>query len=203
MRGGEPHVVLVGMMGAGKTTTGTALAAALGRPFVDSDAALTERTGATGATLASRQDVAALHDLEAELLVEALADPRPAVAAAAASVVESHACRAALRDAFVVWLQVPTSDLQHRAARGDHRRPLSAPAAAELLERRSAPTKGDRPSQMARAVGIQHSRPCSRPRCAPGGGTGWVGVTSSHRLSRVGDEVGLARAPGSDPDAQS
>jgi shikimate kinase len=136
MSGGEPHVVLVGMMGAGKTTTGTALAAALGRPFVDSDVALTERTGTTGATLASRQDVAALHDLEAELLVGALADPRPAVVAAAASVVESPACRAALRDAFVVWLQVPASDLQHRAACGDHRRPLSAPAGEELLERR-------------------------------------------------------------------
>jgi shikimate kinase len=31
------HVVLVGMMGAGKTTVGRALAAHLQRPFVDSD----------------------------------------------------------------------------------------------------------------------------------------------------------------------
>jgi shikimate kinase len=42
---GVRNIVLVGPMGAGKTSTGRALAARLGRPFVDLDAVIEEREG--------------------------------------------------------------------------------------------------------------------------------------------------------------
>ncbi len=41
------HVVLVGLMGSGKTTVGRLLAARLGRPLVDSDAVIEGTTGRT------------------------------------------------------------------------------------------------------------------------------------------------------------
>jgi shikimate kinase len=41
------HIWLVGMMGSGKTTVGVLVAQILGRPFVDTDDAVMERTGRT------------------------------------------------------------------------------------------------------------------------------------------------------------
>ena len=46
-RAGHAHVVLVGMMGSGKTSVGRRLAARLGLPFVDSDRQVEARTGRT------------------------------------------------------------------------------------------------------------------------------------------------------------
>ena len=45
------HIFLVGMMGAGKTTLGRALAQRLGREFVDTDRLLVERTGVPVGTI--------------------------------------------------------------------------------------------------------------------------------------------------------
>jgi len=42
-----PHLVLIGMMGAGKTTVGRRVAALLGRPLLDSDQMIESRTGRT------------------------------------------------------------------------------------------------------------------------------------------------------------
>src|SRR6185369_2285592 len=45
------NIFLVGMMGAGKTTLGKALARRLGREFVDTDKVLVERTGVSVSTI--------------------------------------------------------------------------------------------------------------------------------------------------------
>lgn len=134
---GTGHLVLVGMMGAGKTTTGQELAARLGWRFVDSDADVEARSGGTAARLAASEGVDALHGLESRVVLEALASDPPAVVAAAASVVDSEACRRALaRAALVVWLDVPAGDLWERTATGAHRRPMGRSAAEVVLARR-------------------------------------------------------------------
>ena len=43
----RPHLILVGLPGSGKSTVGTLLADALGRPFLDFDAEITRREGMT------------------------------------------------------------------------------------------------------------------------------------------------------------
>jgi shikimate kinase len=107
--------VLVGAMGAGKTTIGAPLAAALDRPFVDNDEQLQARTGTTAAELAARSGIDALHAAEAEALISALAAPVPAVIAAAASTITDAAVRRALeRDAFVVWVHASPGTLAAR-----------------------------------------------------------------------------------------
>lgn len=114
------HVVLVGLMGSGKTTVGAALAGALGRPHRDSDADLGRMTGRTAREIAGEDGIDRLHELELGVLLDALESETPSVISAAASVIDHPAGRAALRgpDIHVVWLRARPEVLARRAADG-------------------------------------------------------------------------------------
>lgn len=119
--GPDRPVVVVGLMGSGKTSVATRVAEALRRPLRDSDHDLQTWYGQDAATHAERYGAELLHHREAEQLCEALAQHPPPVIAAAASVVEDPACRQALAGAFVVWLDAPPPVLAHRMRDGGHR----------------------------------------------------------------------------------
>lgn len=114
-------IVLVGLMGSGKTTVGRLLGAALDRPFRDGDALLEARYGQSAAEQAATFGADVLHDREASVVREAVADPDAPVIAAAASVVEYPDVRAALQPAYVVWLDAPSRVLADRMRDGAHR----------------------------------------------------------------------------------
>lgn len=131
------HLVIVGPMAAGKTTLGRALADALDRRHVDSDDDIVERTGGTGRELAAGDGVAALHALEAEVLLDRLAErDEDLVVGAAASTIESEACRDALGACVVVWLDLDAETSVARAVANDHRRAVSVDDAVALDIRR-------------------------------------------------------------------
>ena len=132
------HIVLVGLMGSGKTTVGAALAAALGVPHRDSDADIERDTGLTGRQRAARDGIDALHVLEARHLLDSLAEPGTSVISPAASVLDQPECRSALRDPrhLVVWLAASPADLAARLRPDDHR-PAIDPDMAEVLERQA------------------------------------------------------------------
>jgi 5-deoxy-5-amino-3-dehydroquinate synthase len=117
------HVVLVGMMGAGKTTVGRRLAALLGRRLVDSDELIEARTGRTVREIFETDGEPAFRELETAALVEALATPEPLVIAAAGGVLLRPENRDALQrsGAQVVWLRADPAVLARRATRGTHR----------------------------------------------------------------------------------
>ena len=117
------HVVLVGLMGSGKTTVGRALAAALGLPFSDSDASIERERGSTVQELADELGVEEMHELEARHLLRALGAPEPSVIAAAASTIDDPACRAALAAPGVrtIWLKAAPDVLAGRFDRQRHR----------------------------------------------------------------------------------
>lgn len=119
--GGASAVVLVGLMGSGKSTVGRLVAEELGRPMRDSDEELEATYGLSAAEQVAQHGADLLHQREARQLRQALADPRAPVVAAAASVVEDPACRAALAGAFVVWLDAPAAVLADRMRDGAHR----------------------------------------------------------------------------------
>jgi shikimate kinase len=129
------HVVLVGLMGSGKTTVGRLVALRLGWPLIDNDAELGRRIGMTARELTARDGLEALHRAEAETLTAMLDQSAPAVIGAAASVVESPTMRDLLERHFVVWLDADPEVLAARAATGAHRPHLPA---AELQAARSA-----------------------------------------------------------------
>lgn len=133
----DRHVVIVGMMAAGKTTLGRSLAGRLAVPYVDSDDAIVARFGKSGRELAASRGVAWLHRLEAEILAEQLADPAPSVISAAASTVDSPECVEMLKGRLhVCWVDVPVSAIAARAGIGDHRRPMDTAELHNRWERR-------------------------------------------------------------------
>ncbi len=132
------HIVLVGLMGSGKTTVGAALAAALGLAHRDSDIDIERETGMTGREHAARDGIDALHALEAGHLLDALAQPGTSVISAAASILDDPDSRVALRDPshLVVWLDASPAALAARMKRGDHRPDLGSDM-ADVLERQA------------------------------------------------------------------
>jgi shikimate kinase len=117
------HLVLVGLMGSGKTTVSRVIAARLQRRVVDSDAIIESQTGRTVREIFEVDGEAAFRALETDALVEALASDEPLVIAAAGGVVLSAANRAALHDAHakVVWLCADPATLVERVKSGAHR----------------------------------------------------------------------------------
>jgi shikimate kinase len=135
------HLVLVGPMGAGKTTIGTLLSAATGLPLIDNDRVLTTTEGEDAADIARERGVDSLHDRECRQLLTALAAPEPSVVGAAASTVEIPSCRAALGGHFVAWLRAAPEESAARLDERAHRRDLGPDPVAALraLARRRDP----------------------------------------------------------------
>jgi shikimate kinase len=117
------HLVLVGMMGTGKTTVGKIVAERLGRPFFDSDELIASRTGQTVREIFLDAGEAAFRAQETQALRDALASRAPAVIAAAGGVVLSEANREALRSAgaVIVWLKADPLLLVDRVTSAGHR----------------------------------------------------------------------------------
>lgn len=117
------HVVLVGLMGAGKTTAGRRAAKELGRSFVDADEAFIARFGRTIAEVVAADGEAAFRDLEATLLDELLAVASPLVVATGGGVVvrPENRQRLAGDEAFVVYLHAEPAFLASRTSAKPHR----------------------------------------------------------------------------------
>ena len=71
---GVAHVVMVGLMGSGKSTVGHLIADRLGRPFRDSDAEIEANTGRTVREIRDVESTDAMHDIEAAQLLDVVAE---------------------------------------------------------------------------------------------------------------------------------
>lgn len=133
------HIVLIGLMGSGKTSVGKRVARRLGLSLVDGDEVLAERNGdRTAAEIADAEGIDELHRMEEAIALEALAHPSPAVIGPASSVCESAAVRQALADHVVVWLHASPEVLAEKAVRKHHRPLLDTGDPVELFRHQVA-----------------------------------------------------------------
>lgn len=116
-------VVLVGMMGAGKTAIGTALSARLGVPFEDSDAEIEAASSLAITEIFERYGEAFFRDKEAQVIARLLEGP-PCVLSTGGGAWIAPATRALLSArAAVVWLKADL-DLLWARVRDKDTRPL-------------------------------------------------------------------------------
>ncbi|MDO8391964.1 MAG: shikimate kinase [Actinomycetota bacterium] len=132
----DQHVVLVGMMGVGKTTIARVLSVRLSRDVWDSDQVIEHRSGRTVRSIFAEDGEPAFRALESEVLLQALASPIPLVIATGGGVVLAEANRRALCEsgARIVWLCADPATLVDRVKSGGHR-PLLDHDPAGTLQR--------------------------------------------------------------------
>ena len=114
-------VVLVGLMGVGKSTVGRRLAKRLGLPFVDSDSAIEDAAGYTAAEVFERYGEQDFRDGERRLVARLIDGEIRVIATGGGAYVDART-RQLLNDrAITVWLDAPVDILAERTARRNTR----------------------------------------------------------------------------------
>lgn len=115
--------MLIGLMGSGKTTIGRVLARRLGRPFLDVDYEIIRRTGVSIPTIFDLEGEEGFRRWESATIASICAEDGQVVATGGGAVMDA-ANRSALRNnGWIVYLDVPVSQL-HDRTRNDVNRPL-------------------------------------------------------------------------------
>jgi shikimate kinase len=138
----DRSIVLVGLMGAGKSTIGRRLAARLGLPFVDSDQEIESAAGLRVAEIFERYGEQYFRDGERRVIAR-LIEGTPKVIATGGGAFMTEETRALiLTRATAIWLDADLDVLVQRVGRRPGERPLlrdrdPREALAELAERRN------------------------------------------------------------------
>lgn len=133
-------VVLVGMMGSGKTTIGRRLAAKLDLPFVDADAEIERAAGLPIAEIFARYGEEHFRDGERRVIERLLNGGPSVLATGGGAFIHPDTRSTILENATAVWLDVSVSTLVERTSRRNTRPLLltgdPAKTLAQLLEQR-------------------------------------------------------------------
>src|ERR1700722_8914756 len=125
---GGRSIVLVGMMGAGKSTIGRRLSIRLGLPFLDADTEIEAAAGMSIPDIFESRGEADFRDGEVRVIARLL-DSGPAVIATGGGAVMRQETRDRIRDKAVsIWLKVDTDAIMRRVKRRSDR-PLLQTAA--------------------------------------------------------------------------
>lgn len=131
----EKPVVLVGLMGAGKTTIGKRLAAVLELPFIDSDNEIVEAAGCSISDIFEIYGESVFRDLELRVMTRLLSGA-PAVIATGGGAYINPAIRQAVKEkGLSIWLKAELDVLVERVSRKDSRPLLKTGDKKEILSR--------------------------------------------------------------------
>ena len=128
-------LVLVGLMGAGKSTIGKRLSSALKIPFIDADQEIASAAGCSISDLFEIYGETIFRDLEQRVMLRLLSD-KPCVIATGGGAFMNQAVRATIREkAISVWLKAEIDVLLERVSRRDTRPLLKSGDRRAILSR--------------------------------------------------------------------
>ncbi|MGN6156061.1 MAG: shikimate kinase [Sphingomicrobium sp.] len=129
-------IVLVGLMGAGKSTVGRRLARRLGLPFIDSDEAIEDAAGFSAGELFERYGDADFRDGERRLVARLVDEGAIRVIATGGGAYVNPSTRKLLNErAITIWLDAPIDILAERTGRRNTRPLLRDGSRASTLKR--------------------------------------------------------------------
>lgn len=138
---GRRSIVLVGMMGVGKSSIGRRLAVRLGIPFVDADIEIEKAAGMSISDIFARHGEADFRSGEARVIARLL-DIGPQVLAAGGGAFMNEGTRAAIKiKGISIWLSAELDVLMRRILKRKNERPMlqtenPAETLRQLLEAR-------------------------------------------------------------------
>lgn len=130
-------VVLVGLMGVGKSTVGRRLARRLGLPFVDSDAEIEDASGFTAGEMFERFGEQDFRDGERRLVARLVSGEVRVIATGGGVFVDPRTRQLLNERAITIWLDAPVEVLAERTGRRDTRPLLRNSDPKATLERLS------------------------------------------------------------------
>jgi shikimate kinase len=128
-------IVLVGLMGVGKSTVGRRLAKRLGLSFVDSDAAIEDAAGLSPAEVFEKYGEHDFRDGERRLVARLIEGDVRVIATGGGAYVDARTRELLNSRAITVWLDAPVEILTERTSRRDTRVQLRKGDPKETLER--------------------------------------------------------------------
>lgn len=134
----EVPIVLVGLMGVGKSTVGRRLARRLGLPFVDSDEEIERAAIHSIPEIFDRFGEASFRDGERRVLRRLIDGGPKVVATGGGAFMDSETRALILRRCLAVWLDADIEVLAKRVARRGHRPLLAGKDAGSFLRELAA-----------------------------------------------------------------
>jgi shikimate kinase len=131
----DRSVVLVGLMGAGKSCVGRKLGARLGRPFVDADVEIEAAAGCTINEIFERLGEAAFRDGERRVMARLLDGPPAIIASGGGAFIEAETRALIIDKGISIWLRADLDVLVKRTAGRTHRPILNMGEPREVLRK--------------------------------------------------------------------
>jgi len=128
-------IVLVGLMGAGKSCVGRRLATRIGRPFIDADAEIEQAAGCTIAEIFDKMGEAGFREGERRVMARLLEGPPSVLASGGGAFIDPDTRRLIASKGISVWLRAELDVLVKRTAGRDHRPLLKTGDPREALSR--------------------------------------------------------------------
>jgi len=129
----DRSIVLVGLMGVGKTTIGRRLSTRLGLPFVDADAEIESAAGQTISEIFERFGEAHFRDGERRVIARLIEGPPKVLATGGGAFVHDETRALILDKAIAVWLDADIATLVERVGRRSNRPLLAGRDAKTVL----------------------------------------------------------------------
>ena len=117
----DKPIVLVGLMGAGKSTVGRRLARQLGLPFVDSDSAIEDAAGFSAAEVFEKYGEKDFRDGERRLVARLVEGHVRVIATGGGAFVDPRTRELLNARAITIWLDASIDVLSERTSRRDTR----------------------------------------------------------------------------------